>query len=71
MQRRRPVRFLAAVAGGLTTYSSFNYESTRLAQEGASDLAAVNVVVTVVGGLVAGWLGMLTARQVVSAGGWQ
>ena len=57
--------------GGLTTYSSFNYESTRLAQEGASDLAAVNVVVTVGGCLVAGWLGMLTARQVVSAGGWQ
>ena len=51
--------------------SSFNYESTRLAQEGASDLAAVNVVVTVAGCLVAGWLGMLTARQVVSAGGWQ
>ena len=34
--------------GGLTTYSSFNYESTRLLQDGAPD-AALNALVTLVG----------------------
>src|ERR1043166_8421138 len=29
--------------GGLTTYSSFNYETTRLAQEGALHSAATNL----------------------------
>jgi fluoride ion exporter CrcB/FEX len=28
--------------GGLTTYSSFNHETTRLLQDGARDLAALN-----------------------------
>ena len=55
--------------GGLTTYSSFNYESTRLAQEGAPDLAAVNVAVTGLGCFIAGWLGMLASRQIVGIGG--
>ena len=55
--------------GGLTTYSSFNYESTRLAQDGAPDLAAMNVVVTWAGCFAAGWLGMLTARHVLGTGG--
>ena len=55
--------------GGLTTYSSFNYESTRLAQEGAPDLAALNAVITWVGCFVAGWLGMLAARHVIGTGG--
>jgi CrcB protein len=51
--------------GGLTTYSSFNYETTSLVQDGAAALAAVNVTATVVGGLAAGWLGMMVARQLV------
>lgn len=55
--------------GGLTTYSSFNYESTRLAQEGALDLAALNALVTWVGCFAAGWLGMLAARDILGAGG--
>lgn len=55
--------------GGLTTYSSFNYESTRLAQEGASDLAALNAVVTLLGCFVAGWLGVFASRQIVGIGG--
>ncbi len=48
--------------GGYTTYSSFNYETLRLAEDGAWSLALVNVGVTVVGCLVAGVLGVLTAR---------
>ena len=51
--------------GGLTTYSSFDYETTRLIQEGAHLPAALNVGLTVVGGLVAGWLGLIVARQLI------
>jgi CrcB protein len=50
--------------GGLTTYSSFNYETTRLIQDGASAAAALNAVLTIVGGFTAGWLGLVCARQV-------
>src|SRR5262245_61351397 len=51
--------------GGLTTYSSFNYETTRLLDEGSPGLAAVNVTVTVTGAFLAGWLGMMCARHVL------
>jgi CrcB protein len=51
--------------GGLTTYSSFNYETTRLFQEGAAAAAAANLVLTVIGGLLAGWLGLICARQLI------
>jgi CrcB protein len=54
--------------GGLTTYSSFNYESTRLLQEGAVDLAALNAGVTMAGGFAAGWLGVLAARLLFGEG---
>ena len=48
--------------GGLTTYSSFNYETSRLLEEGAASAAAMNAVATIAGAFVAGWLGMLCAR---------
>jgi CrcB protein len=51
--------------GGFTTYSSFNYETARLLEEGSSGLAALNVAVTLTGGLVAGLLGTLSAGQLV------
>jgi CrcB protein len=51
--------------GGLTTYSTFNYESTRLVQEGAVGTAAANVMLTVVGGFIAGWCGLLCARYML------
>ena len=35
--------------GGLTTYSAFNYETTRLLESGAYGTAFVNVFVTVAG----------------------
>ena len=53
--------------GGLTTYSSFNYETMRLFEEGASATAAVNVAVTILGGLAAGWLGLVAAREILRA----
>jgi len=51
--------------GGLTTYSSFNYETMRLFEEGATASAAASVALTMLGGLTAGWLGLLTAREIL------
>ena len=51
--------------GGLTTYSSFNYETTRLLEEGAVGAAALNAVLTIVGAFAAGWLGMLCSRELL------
>jgi CrcB protein len=51
--------------GGLTTYSSFNYETTRLIEDGATGAAVLNATATVLGALAAGWFGLLCARQVI------
>lgn len=51
--------------GGLTTYSSFNYETSRLIEEGAFGTAALNAATTIVGAFAAGWLGLLCARQLL------
>ena len=51
--------------GGLTTYSSFNYETMRLFEEGATASAAVNVALTMLGSLTAGWFGLLAAREIM------
>jgi CrcB protein len=51
--------------GGFTTYSSFNYETMRLLEEGAPGPAAMNIAVTLLGGLAAGWLGLMTTREVL------
>ena len=51
--------------GGLTTYSSFNYETMRLVEEGAPMTAALNLALTVVGGFMAGWVGLITAREIL------
>ena len=48
--------------GGFTTYSSFNYETTRLLEEGAAGAAMLNVAATLLGAFAAGWLGWLSAR---------
>ena len=50
---------------GLTTYSSFNYETMRLFEESAPATAAMNLALTVVGGFMAGWLGLVAAREVL------
>jgi CrcB protein len=51
--------------GGLTTYSSFNYETSRLLEEGAHGPAAVNAITTIVGSFAAGWLGLVFAKQLL------
>lgn len=51
--------------GGLTTYSSFNYDTMRLFEESAFAAAILNVALTMLGGLTAGWLGLVAAREII------
>ncbi|HWT45497.1 MAG TPA: fluoride efflux transporter CrcB, partial [Vicinamibacterales bacterium] len=44
--------------GGFTTYSSFNYDTLRLLEEGAPAAALANVIVTLIGCAIAGWCGL-------------
>jgi fluoride exporter len=50
------------IMGGYTTYSSFNQETLRLVESGALGLACLNLAITVIGCLVAGFGGLLSAR---------
>ena len=51
--------------GGFTTYSSFNYETMRLFEQGARLAGTINVMVTVLGGWMAGLVGLLVAREIL------
>lgn len=53
--------------GGLTTYSSFGYETTKLAQDGARGAALVNFGVTTVACFAAVLLGSAAARLIIRA----
>lgn len=48
--------------GALTTYSTFGYETLRQLQLGRVDLAAANVCIHLVFGLIAVWSGMTLVR---------
>lgn len=48
--------------GGFTTYSAFNNETVRFAQDGAWGLAALNVAATVTVCLAAGFAGIAAGR---------
>ncbi|MCX4448220.1 fluoride efflux transporter CrcB [Streptomyces sp. NPDC087866] len=48
--------------GALTTYSTFSYETLRLAEDGARFYAAANVVASVVMGLGAAFAGVTLAE---------
>jgi CrcB protein len=52
--------------GGFTTYSSFNYETSRLLEEGATVSAMLNVAGTIFGAFAAGWLGVMSARLLLA-----
>lgn len=58
---REPWRWFALVGvlGGFTTFSTFGFESLRLAQQGVWGLTLAYVGASVVGSLGATWLGWL------------
>lgn len=56
----------AGFLGGFTTYSSFNHDTLALFAGGATGAAVLNVGITLGGGLLAGWLGLVAARQFVA-----
>jgi CrcB protein len=51
--------------GGLTTYSSFNYETTRYLQTGETKTAVAYLGATLLGCFVTGLLGLALGRQIV------
>ena len=53
--------------GGLTTYSSFNYETTSLLRERAWAAGLANVGITLVACFVAGLLGLALARRLAGS----
>jgi len=48
--------------GGLTTFSTFSFETFRLLEEGAFAIAFLNVLVSVVSCLACTWVGIAVAR---------
>ena len=55
------------VMGGFTTYSTFNYETTKYLHDGAWRLAIANVAVTVVACLAASFLGWMVGKWVLGS----
>ena len=47
--------------GALTTYSTFGYETVRLAEQGSVLYGFGNIVVSLTAGLAAAWLGLTVA----------
>jgi len=54
---------VVGILGGYTTFSSFEYETYASVREGAYRVAAVNVLLSVVAGYFAVWLGTLVAGR--------
>jgi len=59
------VMLTTGVVGGFTTYSTFNYETTNLFRLGAWPAGMLNIGVTLIGCMAAGFAGLLLARLIV------
>ncbi|MFY9729307.1 MAG: fluoride efflux transporter CrcB [Candidatus Acidiferrales bacterium] len=55
-----PIGFI----GGYSTFSTFEYETFRVFQEGDFLIAGLNVVLSVVVGFVSVWVGVITGRMI-------
>jgi fluoride exporter len=55
--------------GGLTTFSTFGYETLRLLEDGAIGEAGVNVIGSLAAGVLLAWLGFLLAGALLPARG--
>lgn len=53
------------ILGGFTTYSTFSYETADFLRRGAGQYAALNIIATVVGCLIAVFAGIALARLAV------
>jgi len=53
--------------GGLTTFSTFGYETLRLLEDGAISEAGVNVIGSLAAGVLLAWLGYLVAGALLPA----
>ncbi len=56
------IALTAGFLGAYTTFSTFAFETQRLAEDGAMGLAAANVAASVVASLAAVWAGTAVAR---------
>lgn len=55
------------VLGGLTTYSTFNYETVRFVRDGAWQLALANLALTAVACFLAGLAGIALVARLIAA----
>jgi fluoride exporter len=55
--------------GGLTTFSTFGYETLRLLEDGAVTEAGVNIISSLAVGVLLAWLGFLLANALLGSRG--
>lgn len=54
--------------GGLTTFSTFSYETFTLLEEGRFLIAFINILTSVAACLLFTWAGIITARTILQGG---